>query len=156
MPVRNYCRLAPCTASPEESIENAARRMDARGIGSLVVVDAKERPIGMLTDRDIVLSSVRGSLDAAATPVREIMREPVTAVTAEAPIGVAIRFMRQYGVRRILVVNKRSGRLEGIVTADDVVQLLSHELSGAAELIRSQFPADPAEEPGAPASAAGE
>jgi CBS domain-containing protein len=156
MPVKNYCRLAPCTASPDESVEDAAVRMDARGIGSLVVVDANERPIGMLTDRDIVLSTVRGRLDAAATPVSEIMREPVVTVTAEAPIRVAIRFMRQYGVRRILVVDHRSGRLEGIVTADDVVHLLSNELSGAAELIRSQFPEDLGSELRTASSARGE
>jgi len=143
MPVKNYCRLAPATASPEESIEDAAARMDARGIGSLVVVNADERPIGMLTDRDVVLATVRGRLDAGATPVSEIMHAPVVTVTAESPIGVATRFMRRHGVRRILVVDDRSGRLEGILTADDVVLLLSNELSGAAELIRSQFPADP-------------
>jgi CBS domain-containing protein len=142
MPVKNYCRLAPGTASPEESIEDAAVRMDARGIGSLVVVGADGLPVGMLTDRDVVLSTVRGRLDAGATPVSEIMHEPVVTVTAESPIGVAIRFMRRYGVRRILVVDDRSGRPEGILTADDVVQLLSNELSSAAELIRSQFPED--------------
>lgn len=140
MPVKNYCRLAPCTALPEESIEDAAVRMDALGVGSLVVVDASERPIGILTDRDVVLSTLRDRLDAAATPVSAIMHEPVATVTSETPIGVAIRSMRQYRVRRILVVDNRSGRLVGIVTVDDVVQLLSGELSGAAELIRSQFP----------------
>lgn len=143
MPVKNYCRPAPGTASPEESIQDAAARMDAHGIGSLVVVDSDGRPIGMLTDRDVVLSTVRGRLDPGATPVREIMRGPVVTVTVKSPIGVAIRFMRRYGVRRIVVVDDRTGRLEGILSADDVVQLLSNELSGAAELIRSQFPMDP-------------
>jgi CBS domain-containing protein len=142
MPVKDYCRLKPSTASPEESIEDVAVRMNALGVGSLVVVDGGERPVGMVTDRDVVLSTVRGRLDARATAVSEIMQEPVVTVTAEAPTGVAIRFMRKYSLRRILVVNNRSGSLEGILTVDDVVQLLSNELSSAAELIRSQFPAD--------------
>jgi len=146
MPVKNYCRLVPCTASPEESIEDAAVRMDALGVGSLVVVDASGCPIGILTDRDVVLSTVRDRLDAAATSVSAIMHEPVATVTSGAPIGVAIRCMRRYRVRRILVVDDRSGRLEGIITVDDVVQLLSDELSGAAELIRSQFPKGPGSE----------
>jgi CBS domain-containing protein len=142
MPVEDYCRHAPATASPEESIQEVAIRMDVRGVGSLVVVDGDGRPVGMVTDRDTVLATVRRRLDAGATPVREIMHEPVVTVTAGAPIGVAIRFMRQYSLRRIPVVDHRSGRLLGILASDDVVQLLSNELSGAAEVIRSQFPAD--------------
>jgi CBS domain-containing protein len=155
VPAKDYCRPDPSTVAPEEPIRDAAQRMQAHGVGSLVVVDEDGCPIGMLTDRDIVLSTVRRHLDAESTPVREVMHAPVVTVTGGAPLGVAIRFMRQHSLRRIPVVDHRTGRLEGILASDDVVQILSDELSGAAELMRSQFPTGlagaPARDPGAEA-----
>jgi signal-transduction protein with cAMP-binding, CBS, and nucleotidyltransferase domain len=152
MPVADYCRSDPCTASPHESIQDVAQRMDDLGVGSLVIVDADQCPVGIVTDRDVVLSAVRRRLDVGTTAVSKIMHQPVVTVTAGAPLAVAIRFMRQYSVRRIPVVDHRSGRLAGILTSDDVVQILADELSGAAELMRSQFPGDlpdgPARAPG--------
>jgi CBS domain-containing protein len=141
MAVLEYCRREPKTATGDESLRQAAERMEQERVGSLVVVDDQQRPIGMLTDRDVVLAAIARRLDASTTPVHEIMHEPVVTVTEGSPVSVAIRFMRQYRLRRIPVVDHENGRLRGILSLDDVVQLLAEELGSAAELIRMQVPA---------------
>jgi CBS domain-containing protein len=141
MPVGDFCRREPCTATADESIREAAKRMDARGVGCLVVVDAGGRPVGMLTDRDLVMRGLRRRRDPDTTTVGEVMHGDVTRVREAAPLEVAIRRMRSDAVRRIPVTDD-AGRLVGILTADDVLQLASSELAGVAEAIRAQFPAN--------------
>jgi CBS domain-containing protein len=70
------------------------------------------------------------------------MNHPAVTVSSDAAVAVAVRFMREYSVRRILTVDSETGQLEGMLTLDDAVQLLASELSGVANLIRTQFPAD--------------
>jgi CBS domain-containing protein len=141
MPVGDFCRREPCTATADETVREAAKRMDARGVGCLVVVDAHGRPVGMVTDRDLVMRALRRRRDPDSTPLAEVMHGEVTRVREGAPLEVAIRRMRSDAVRRIPVVDD-SGRLVGILAADDVLQLASSELAGVAEAIRAQFPAD--------------
>lgn len=141
MPVGDFCRREPCTATAGESIREAAKRMDARGVGCLVVVDAEGKPVGMLTDRDLVMRGLRRRRDPDSTTVGELMHDDVTRVREAAPLEVAIRRMRSDAVRRIPVVDD-VGRLVGILAADDVLQLAASELAGVAEAIRTQFPAD--------------
>ena len=142
MPVATYCRRETCTATPYESLRDAAKRMDAVGVGCVVVVDADQRPVGMLTDRDVALAVLSHGRDSDATAVREVMCEPVTTVTESAPLAVAVRLLRKAALRRIPVVEKETGRLTGILAVDDLVQLISNELAAVAEVARSQFPAD--------------
>jgi CBS domain-containing protein len=139
--VRDYCRRDPVTASPEEFVREAARRMDARGVGMLVVVDAEGRPTGTLTDRDVVLRVLRRQRDPDATPVGEVMQQEVSMVRETAPLVLAVRRMRADSIRRVPVVDDE-GRLTGLITVDDVVQLVSSELADVATAVRAQFPAD--------------
>ena len=141
MAIIEYCRRNPCTATPEESIREAARRMDTRGVGCLVVVDGAGRPVGMLTDRDIVMRVLRRRRDPESTTVGEIMHGELSAINASAPVERVFRRMHADGVRRIPVVDD-DGRLAGIFSADDGLQRISSELAGLAEAVRSQFPQD--------------
>jgi CBS domain-containing protein len=141
MSILDYCRRNPCTARPDESIREAARRMDTRGVGCLVVVDGENKPVGMLTDRDIAMRVLRRRRDPDATTVEEAMERDLSSVTVDAPVERAVRRMHTEGYRRIPVVD-REGRLVGIFATDDAIQLLASELAGLAEAVRSQFPAD--------------
>jgi CBS domain-containing protein len=141
MSVADFSRPNPCTATPDESVREAAQRMDARGVGSLVVVDPEGKPVGMLTDRDVVMRVLRRRRDPERTTVGSLLYGEVTRVRASAPLEVAIRRMRSDGVRRIPVVDD-AGKLVGILAADDVLQLAASELAGVAEAVRAQFPVD--------------
>jgi CBS domain-containing protein len=142
MPIGDYCRSEPTTARPDESVQDAAKRMDAAGVGCVVVVDELSKPVGLLTDRDVALHVLRHRVDPARATVAELMREPVVTLSERAPIAVAARFMRQHGLRRIPVVDNETGVLTGIVAADDLLQLVSAELAVAVDVARQQFPAD--------------
>jgi len=139
--INDFARRNPSTATAEETVREAARRMEARGVGCLVVVDADQRPIGMVTDRDLVMRLLRRRRDPDTTTVGEVMHPEVTSVSEDAPVERAMRRMHQEGIRRVPVVDT-AGRLTGIFAADDAVQLLASELSGVAEAVRAQFPPD--------------
>ena len=139
MSIADYRQSAPATARPDESVRDAAKRMQQLGIGSLVVVDELERPVGMLTDRDIVQNVVRRRRDPDAVAIEEVMSRDVVSVWNRAPLVRVFHRMRQEGVRRVLSVDSE-GKLDGIVTYDDVLPLVAKDLSLAAEVIRAQAP----------------
>ena len=139
MSIADYRQSAPATARPDESVRDAAKRMQQLGIGSLVVVDELERPVGMLTDRDIVQNVVRRRRDPDAVAIEEVMSRDVVSVWNRAPLVRVFHPMRQEGVRRVLSVDSE-GKLDGIVTYDDVLPLVAKDLSLAAEVIRAQAP----------------
>lgn len=135
MTVGEICTRTVATADPDETITEAARRMRDRHVGDLVVSDAAGRPVGILTDRDIVVSAVAQSPDKLdALLVRDVMsRELITARTNE-PAEEALRRMRERGVRRLPVV-AADGQLEGIVAFDDILDLMAEEITQMAGLV---------------------
>jgi CBS domain-containing protein len=115
--------------------------MDAEGVGCLVVVDEARKPIGMLTDRDVIVRVIRRHLSPDTTAVGEVMQREVSTVREGSPLVQALRRMRSDGLRRIPVVDA-AGCLIGIIAADDALQLMASELSDLAGVARAQFPAD--------------
>lgn len=130
------------TIEPHQSVLEAARLMEARGVGCVLVL-YNEKPRGLITDRDIVLRCVAHNLDISDTTVENILTESLATVHETDGFFDAIRKMRDAGVRRIPVVNS-SGKAVGIVTFDDLICILTQELSTLADsemLCRIQFKA---------------
>ena len=125
------------TADPETPIRTVVAAMDQNDVGSVVVVEDGE-PVGIVTDRKIALA-LEETPDVAEQPVENLVADRfVTADTSVTIFEVAQR-MSDEGIRRMPVVDDE-GRLQGIVTLDDVIVLLGSELNNAAETIRSQIP----------------
>lgn len=128
-------------AYPEQPLAAAAREMRTHQIGALVVVEphaARQRPLGIITDRDIVCGQVARSKDLYCLTVGEVMtRNPLT-IRADAELSEAIDMMSVAGVRRAPVVDETE-RLVGIVTLDDLLALLAQELSELAGIARTQL-----------------
>jgi CBS domain-containing protein len=114
------------TASARMTIAAAARAMRENNVGSLVVVNAG-RPLGMLTDRDIVLEVVAMGRDPEVVAVRDVMHDKPTTIPADAGLLEAAQLFAKTGFRRLPVVSK-SGQLAGIVAVDDLIVLLGTEL----------------------------
>ena len=116
MNIRDVMTTNPRTLSPEDSIQNAARIMREEDTGAVPVVDGG-RPVGMLTDRDIVIRAVAdgGQLNR---PVREIVTTGVVCVTPEMSTREANELMSEHQVRRLPVVE--GDRLVGIVSLGDL------------------------------------
>ena len=139
MSVGKICTRTVCFASPDEWIVDAARRMRDRDVGSLVVVDTQKLPIGMLTDRDIVVRCMAEGRDPETTPVADVMSTIVSSVSEDTPIETALATMGSVGVRR-MVVTDEEGRLAGLLALDDALELLVEEVESIGRLLRAQAP----------------
>lgn len=119
------------------TLTEAARLMRRDHIGCVVAVDsatAGAKPVGILTDRDIVVTTLALDLDARQLRVEDIMtREPRTILEDE-PLMAAVDAMRVQGVRR-LIVTSRDGVLVGMLSLDDVLAAMSMQLSAMTEAV---------------------
>jgi CBS domain-containing protein len=131
------CNREVVIATPDMSVMEAATLMKSYHVGDVVIVterDGQRAPIGILTDRDIVMALVDRAVRLPYLRVSDVMsRDLVTGVGDENLCDV-IKKMQSHGVRRLPVVNAHGG-LEGILTFDDLVELLSDELSELARLM---------------------
>jgi CBS domain-containing protein len=139
MTVKRICVKSVDYATVDETVWRAAERMHQRAVGMLVIVDAEQRPIGVLTDRDIVERVVAQQRDAGKTSVGDVMTPTPTTVHEDASIESAISMMRSHSVRRLPVVDDQR-QLTGIVTLDDILSLLAEELTEVGRLLEKQTP----------------
>jgi CBS domain-containing protein len=142
MLVGKICSQSVVTAGANESIREAACRMASLSVGTLVVTDLDqgERPIGILTDRDIVTRCVAAGLDPNEDPVSSIMSVPVRSVGEDTPVADALSIMAGGGIRRLIVTNAQD-RLAGILALDDVIELLVREADAVGRLLTKTAPA---------------
>jgi CBS domain-containing protein len=116
------------TAHPDETVVEAARRLRDKHVGDLVIVDDKNRLVGILTDRDIVVSAVAQSPDRIdALRVGDIMTTDVLSVRRNETVEGALKKMAARGVRRLPVLGP-VGEVEGILSLDDLLQRESLQL----------------------------
>jgi len=138
MNVGKLLRREPATISPAATCAAAARQMRDARMGSLVVVESGQ-PIGMLTDRDLVVRVVAAGLDAEKATVRDAMSERPIFVSDTQDAAAVLAVMRELAVRRVPVVNERRA-LVGVVSLDDLLVALADELASVAELVRKESP----------------
>lgn len=122
------------SATDTNTVHEAAQFMRKAHVGSLVVVNEQHNPIGILTDRDIVLSVVAAGLNPSTVKVTEVMTPEPLVVHEEADLWGTIQIMRTHGVRRLPVVNDQH-QLVGIIAADDMLELLAKQSYTLIELI---------------------
>jgi CBS domain-containing protein len=137
MLLKEICTPEVVCCSPETTVLAAARLMRQRHVGDLVVVDDPEGdqpPLGMITDRDLVVEVLARERDPAAITVREIMRAPVAIASSSEDAAQAVERMRTHGVRRIPVIGN-DGKLAGIVSLDDLLTRLAADASLLAEVV---------------------
>jgi len=144
MSVGRICVREVDIASPEESAQAAAERMSSRAVGSLVVVDEARRPVGMLSDRDLTVRVLAKSKDPRQTKVGEIMTAAPETVKDDTPIEQALAVMRRGPCRRLPVVDV-DGKLLGLLSLDDILDLLAEEFRDIGVLLQRESPPSPVE-----------
>jgi CBS domain-containing protein len=140
MPINECCNIAVVCCEADTSISDVAALMRKHHVGDVIVVEDKDQkrvPIGIVTDRDIVIETIALKLEADAFTAGDLMSAPVVTVQENEGFVETLRLMRNHKVRRMPVVTA-VGTLFGIVTADDVVNLLTMELSMMADAIVEQ------------------
>lgn len=145
MTAGKLCTRVLATASPDDTIRAAARRMADYDVGTLVVLKEERatRAVGVLTDRDIVVRCVAEQRDPEQTTVSEVMTTPVFTVRNETPINEALAKMAAAGTRRLVVVAEGE-RVAGVLTLDDILGDMAWESTAIGKLLQKQQPQVPA------------
>lgn len=142
MSIKSICAEHVVCVSPERSITEAAALMRRHHVGALVVTEGAEEgnlsPVGMITDRDIVLEVVAPSRDAQKTFVREVMTNHPVTINSGVGIYEALKVMQRSGVKRAPITDE-SGYVVGVVSTDDIIELLAEELSEISTISRRQI-----------------
>ena len=137
MSVGEICTREVAVADRGMTIQEAAHLMRQHHVGNVVVVEeqnGKRVPVGIVTDRDIVVSVVATKLDPAIFTVGDLVMQKLTTCREDEGVLACIRQMRTKGIRRMPVVDQE-GKLVGIVAVDDVIQLLAEEMNAVGKLI---------------------
>jgi CBS domain-containing protein len=121
MRCRDVMRTRVVVVAASSSVLEAARLMAENGCGVLPVVDAEGRPIGMLTDRDIVVRSSTRALSPADSSVESIMTRGVVSCAPDDNLARAETLMLQHHKKRVLILEE--GRIAGILSLTDVAQV---------------------------------
>ena len=124
------CNRLVVVAYKDMSLHAAAKLMRERHVGSLVVVVdrlADRVPIAVLTDRDLTVGVLAKDLDPRTLCVSDVISTELYTVGEEDSITDTLRLMRERGVRRVPVVT-RSGALAGIITFDDILDVVAEQL----------------------------
>ena len=137
MPIGEFCSREVVIADPSMTVLEGARLMRRYHVGNVIVVDRRDgarKPVGIVTDRDIVLEVVVNRLDPATVALGDIMVTNLAVAHVGEGVFDTIQFMRRRGIRRVPVVDG-TGELVGIVALDDVIGLLAEELSEVSKVI---------------------
>ncbi len=140
MSVGQICNRDTVIVRKEDSIVEAAKLMREFHVGSVVVVeDVAEgiKPVGILTDRDLVVEILAAELDPNAVAVGDIMSYELASAHEDDGLWDTLQHMRAKGVRRLPIVNGQ-GLLVGILSSDDLLELLAGELGQLVKLINKE------------------
>src|SRR5688572_12331812 len=119
MQLKDIMTPKPDCIRPDDTLQEAARRMRDLDVGPLPVCGDDDRLAGMITDRDITIRAVAEGKDPTTTRVREAMTEEIIYGFEDQDVQEAARTMQERQVRRLLVMN-RDKRLVGIVSLGDL------------------------------------
>lgn len=140
MAVGELCNREVVVVRRDESALDAARLMRQHHVGDVLVIeerDGRREPVGIVTDRDLVVEIMAPELDPNAITAGDIMGIDLATVRENTGVFEAIQYMRTKGVRRLPVVDERNG-LVGILTLDDLLELLSEELLALSKLVGAE------------------
>jgi CBS domain-containing protein len=140
MKVGEYCKRAVVAINSKADAAAAAKLMRTEHVGFLIVYrdgDELQRPVGVLTDRDLVLAVMARDVDAHAVTVEDVMtRQPLIASENDA-LSDLLQAMRLAGIRRVPVVDVR-GALIGIIAIDDAIDIITGLMCDISGSIKSE------------------
>lgn len=121
MNVGEICSLRVRVCGPDQNLAEAGKILWEADCGSLPVVDADRKVLGVITDRDICLALCTRGSRASEVHVREVMSRRVIVCRADDPVSAAMTMMRKHQVRRLPVVDM-DGRIEGMLSVHDILR----------------------------------
>ena len=141
MTAGEYCNREVMIVEPEVSITEIASMMREYHVGTLVVVEREggaTRPIGVITDRDLVIEVLAQEVPAETLIVKDVMNKDLVYVTEQETLLNTIALMQSRGVRRIIVLDDAEN-LQGIISADDAIELLAEAMNNLCNVVRREI-----------------
>lgn len=127
------------TSLPETATAlDAAKYMTDMNVGSVIITDEKNKPVGIITDRDITTKIVATEKDPKTVKLKDIMCSPVVTIHVGKDLIDATKLMGEYWVRRLPVVNDE-GKVAGVLSLDDVLIFLSQEIQNIANALKREI-----------------
>jgi CBS domain-containing protein len=140
MSVGQFCNRDTVIIRKEESIVEAAKLLRQFHVGSVIVVEdaaAGVKPVGIVTDRDLVVEILAAELDPGAVAIGDIMSYDLITAHEQDGLWDTLQRMRAKGVRRVPVVDQH-GSLVGILSSDDLLEVLAGELTELVKIINRE------------------
>lgn len=140
MKLKELCVLDVACCHKDTTVAEAARMMRQHHTGDLVVADDSDgtrEPIGVVTDRDIVMEVIAKGHDPECAQVGQIMGHPVVVASGSENVATAIERMRAHGVRRLPIVDEK-GAVFGIITLDDLYRALAEHAAALAAIVSKE------------------
>jgi CBS domain-containing protein len=128
--VSDFMVFNPVTAGRDTPLVKVAQLMRDNSISSIILTEDK-KPYGIVTERDLVWRVVASGIDVNSLKASDVCSKPVLTVSEDESIEDAIKMMKEYGVRRLVVLDEE-GEVSGILTSDDIVyniEALTKELA---------------------------
>ncbi len=141
MTIGEYCNREVTITEQDTSVIEAAILMRRHHVGDLVVVDKqgqKTVPIGIVTDRDLVIEVLAQNIEPDSLSIKDIMSTDLVTVNENETLLSVLDIMQEKRVRRILVVNEH-GDLQGLLSADDAIGLIAEAMNNLTKLVKREI-----------------
>ncbi|MCW8400338.1 CBS domain-containing protein [Legionella sp. PATHC038] len=140
MRVGEYCNRDVVVINSNESVKNAAELMRTHHVGDLVLVEEHNNqkiPIGIVTDRDLVIEVMAVGVQPESLLVRDILTEPFSCVFENDSLFDALEIMHSKRIRRLPVISENK-TLIGIITLDDLIEILTETMTHIVDVVKLQ------------------
>ncbi|MEJ2360879.1 MAG: CBS domain-containing protein [Gammaproteobacteria bacterium] len=140
MTAGKYCNRDVVIVEATDSLRETIQLMRKNHVGDIVVVEQTNgvnTPVGILTDRDLVIEVLAQDVDIDSVTVGDVMSDQLVSVTDNTSLDDTLDVMRTHGIRRLPVID-HSGNLQGIITLDDVLEVLADQIQKLAILVKME------------------
>jgi len=137
MSIGEFCNRDVIVAKEDTGIVEIARLMREYHVGNVVIVDESQGnrvPVGIITDRDIVIEVIGEDVSLGSVTARDVMSYELVTTRETEGLWETLQRMRLKGIRRMPVVNEH-GALVGIITVDDILELLCGEFNDLIKIV---------------------
>ncbi|GAB7020927.1 CBS domain-containing protein [Halostagnicola bangensis] len=138
MPIENLARSDVVTATTDTAVQELATAMADENVGSIVICK-DSKPVGIVTDRDLTLQVIGDGEHPDGITAEDVMSTDLCTVDHDDGFYRATELMSEHAVRRLPIVGS-DGQLSGIITVDDLNELLANEHQQLAEVVQAQRP----------------